>query len=386
MDAARSILHLDMDAFFASVEQRDNASLRGRPVLVGGDGPRGVVAAASYEARAYGCHSAQPMSIAKRLCPQAIVVTHRGGRYGEVSRQVFAMLDDVSPLVEPISVDEAFVDVTGSERLLGEAVAIARGLRRRIAEELSLTASVGVAPNKFLAKLASDCDKPDGLTVVPRDGVQGFLDPLAIERMWGVGKVTSEKLRRKGIATFADLRRQSREWLRATFGNEAERYWRLSRGIDDRPVTPDSKAKSISHECTFGANLTNADDVRRVLMDQVEQVARRLRKHGRRAGGVSLKIRYGQFETITRSAALPQPTDATAELWEAARAVFDQWAAASFRPVRLIGMAAERFEDGAEQLGLFDDAEHERRRQVDATTDAIVARFGKRAIRRGGGM
>lgn len=384
MNKSRVILHIDMDAFFASVEQLDDPSLRGKPVLVGGDGPRGVVAAASYEARKFGCHSAQPTAVAKRLCPQAIIVRGNGMRYRELSQQVFAMFHDVSPLVQPLSIDEAFVDVTGSLRLLGDGVTIAKNLRKRIKEEAGLTASIGVAPNKFLAKLASDMDKPDGLTVVPTEDTEAWLAPIAIGRMWGVGPKSAAKLEAAGVRTFGDMARMDAQWMQARFGKDGERYARLARGIDDRPVTPDRTAKSIGHEQTFGANLTHPDHVRRVLLDQVEQVARRLRRAGVCASSVSVKIRFGQFKTITRSCTLDTATDMTETLWTAASGLFDKWAAASFSPVRLIGMQAGALQSGAGPAGLFGEEQRQRAREVDAATDAIVQRFGKRAIRRGG--
>ena len=233
------ILHLDMDAFFAAVEQRDHPELRGKPLLIGHDGPRGVVATASYEARPFGCHSAQPMVVAKRLCPQAIIVPVRGERYREVSAQMFAILDEFSPLVEPLSVDEAFLDLTGTEQLLGPPEQVAQTLRGRIATDLQLTASVGVAPNKFLAKLASDMDKPDGLTVIRPEDIDRILLPLPVTRIWGVGKATAAGLEKWGIRTIADLRAKSLEWLEEHCGGEARRFFNLARGLDDRTVTID---------------------------------------------------------------------------------------------------------------------------------------------------
>jgi DNA polymerase-4 len=384
MGEPRVILHVDMDAFFASIEQLDDPSLRGRPVLVGYDGPRGVVAAASYEARPFGCHSAQPMAIAKRMCPQAVIVPGRGSRYREVSKRLFEIFDRFSPLVQPLSVDEAFLDATGTQRLFGPPETLAATLKQIIRDELELTASVGVAPNKFLAKLASDMDKPDGLSVIEPERVLEVLDKLPIGRMWGVGKVTESKLIQQGVRTIGDLRRMPPEWMAARFGQDADRYANLCRGVDDRPVTPDAQAKSISHEHTFDVDIPDADAVRRVLLDQTEQVARRVRRHEFKAKSVTLKIRFGDFQTITRSQSLDHPTDSTDELWTAARAIFDRWALSSFSPVRLIGMAAGSLTKGEGQLGLFDVDENNRRRAVDAATDAITTRFGKRAIRRGG--
>jgi DNA polymerase-4 len=379
----RAILHVDMDAFFASIEQLDRPELRGKPVLVGGEGRRGVVAAASYEARAFGCHSAQPMVVAKRHCPQAIVVPPHGGRYREVSQRVFEILESFTPLVEPLSIDEAFLDVTGSIRLHGTPRRIAEAIKRRIHGELGVTASVGVAPNKFLAKLASDLDKPDGLTVIEPDRVVETLEGLPISRMWGVGPATERKLRDLGVTTFGDLRRYPPEVLESRLGVHARRMAELARGIDHREVVPDHKAKSISQEQTFAFDLQEPGAVRDVLLGQVEEVGRRLRRHGYRAGTVTVKIRYGEFETITRSRSFDEATDSTDRLWRAAEALFDDWAR-TFRPVRLIGFGASHLTTAGEQLGLFTEPTDRRRRALDRATDSILAKFGKTAIRRGG--
>jgi len=370
-----------MDAFFAAVEQRDNPDLRGKPLLVGHDGPRGVVAAASYEARVFGCRSAQPMAVARRLCPQAIIVPGRFATYRQASDHMFHLLDAVSPLVEPVSIDEAFVDLTGMQRLLGEPADVAHGLRRRIRDELRLTASVGIAPNKFLAKLASDLHKPDGLTIIRQEDVERILPPLPVSRLWGVGNVTAEKLATLGVRTIGNLQHKPLDWLQRFFGNDAEHFHRLCRGIDDRPVVTDREAKSIGHEQTFEQDLIDPAEVRRVLMEQVEQVGYRLRRQQRRARGVSLKIRFGKFQTISRSATLPAATDLTADLWLAAERLFNAW---MFQPVRLIGMTAERLVNGEGQLELFDDPVRRKQRTLDAVTDRINRRFGKRSIHRGG--
>jgi DNA polymerase-4 len=370
-----------MDAFFASVEQLDDAKLRGKPVLVGYDGPRGVVATASYEARQFGCHSAQPMIVAKRMCPHAHIVPVRGERYRELSHRMFAILDRFSPTVEPLSVDEAFLDVTGTERLQGPAEEVAAHLKQAILDELKLTASVGVAPNKFLAKLASDLRKPDGLVVIRADEAEAILAPLPVTKLWGIGSATAGRLGTLGVRTIADLRKTPVERLARHLGSEAERYLNLAFGRDDRPVTPDREAKSISHEQTFGADLIDPAEVRRVLLDQVEQVGARLRKYSLKARGVSLKIRYGEFKTINRSATLDSPTDATSELWTAALALFDAW---RFEPVRLIGMAAERLSQAEGQMNLFTDPQRQRQQKLDAVADQINQKFGTRAIRRHG--
>jgi DNA polymerase-4 len=370
-----------MDAFFAAVEQREDPSLRGKPLLIGHDGPRGVVATASYEARPFGCHSAQPMAVARRLCPHAVVLPVRMDLYRRASDHMFAMLDAFSPAVEPLSIDEAFVDLTGTQRLLGDPVSVARRIKDRIRSELGLTGSIGLAPNKYLAKLASDMNKPDGLTVIRAEDVDQILPPLPVTKIWGVGKATEERMRTYGIRTIGDLRRKSEAWLREFFGSEADRYYRLSRGLDDRPVVGDSDAKSIGHEQTFETDVADPAEVRTVMLDEVEQVGARLRRHGLSARGVSLKIRFGNFQTISRSATLPRPTDSTAELWDAARKLFDEW---PFQPVRLIGVTAERLSRGPGQLDLFADPHHDRRRKLDAVADQINTRYGKRSIRRGG--
>jgi DNA polymerase IV len=384
-EAARAILHVDMDAFFASVEQLDDPSLRGRPVLVGHDGPRGVVAAASYEARVFGCHSAQPMAIAKRLCPHAAIVPGHFSRYREESDKVFRVFHEFTPLVEPLSIDEAFLDVTGSVRLLGPPEKIASDLKARVTAQTRLTASVGVAPNKFLAKLASDLHKPDGLTVVPPQDVDALLAPMPVGRIYGIGPKTAARLEGLGIRTIGDLRKVDPEVLERRIGTDAGHYRRLAFGLDDRPVVPDHDAKSIGQEETFGTDLPDPADVREVMLEQAEQVAARLRRHGLRSVTVTVKIRFGDFQTITRRTTLPQATDSTSEIWEAARLLFDQWAQTHYRPVRLIGVSAGGLCRPDGQLDLFADPQAERQRRLDAAVDSINRRFGKGVIHRSPG-
>jgi nucleotidyltransferase/DNA polymerase involved in DNA repair len=381
MNETRTILHVDMDAFFASVEQRDHPELRGKPVLVGGSGPRGVVAAASYEARVFGCRSAMPSAVAKRLCPHAVFVKGSFEQYKEDSRRVMEILGSFSPLVQPVSIDEAFVDVSGSTGLFGSGVAIGQEIRRRVKSELLLTCSVGVAPNKFLAKLASDLNKPDGLAVISMDTVRTTLDPLPVSRLWGVGPAAEKSLHRLGVRTIRDLHALPKEVLRSRFDDFGEHLWHLARGLDDRAVHTDREAKSISHEHTFAQDLEDADAVRAVLADEAEQVARRLRKHARFARTVTVKIRFGDFETVTRSATLEAATDRTDTIAAAARSLFDHWAK-SFRPVRLIGVGVSNLSDSAGQSGLFDNDNADRKRAVDQAADAIAAKFGKRAVQR----
>ncbi len=380
---ARCILHVDMDAFFAAVEQRDRPELRGRPVLVGGspDG-RGVVMAASYEARAYGARSAMPMRTALRLCPHAVVLPGRHGRYHEVARQVFGLLDEFSPLVEPVSIDEAFLDLTGTEPLFGAPEATARRLKERIHTATGLTASVGVAPNKFLAKLASDLRKPDGLVVIAADAVQESLDPLPVERLWGVGTETLRRFARLGVRTVGEARALSLDRLRSEFGTAGDHFYRLARGADEREVSPDHEAKSISHEITFARDVSDLDHLRTVVLHQVEDVAYRLRRHHLFASTVTLKLRYPEFRTITRAGALPEPTQGTQALWQAAARVFDVWAAREAGPLRLIGAAAGNLSAGTDrQLSLF-EADDPRDRLLDAALDRLRERFGPDAVRR----
>ncbi len=381
----RTVLHIDMDAFYASVEQRDRPELRGQPVLVGHDGPRGVVAAASYEARKYGCRSAQPMSRAKRMCPHAIIVPGDMRRYAEASGRMFAILEESVPVVEPLSIDEAFLDLTGTARVLGDPVAFAERLRARIRAEIGLTASVGVAPNKFLAKLASDIDKPDGLTVVPRRGTSEWLAPLPIERLWGVGPKTAERLRKAGLHTFGDVAASDAARLVALAGSLGDRLNRLARGEDPRPVISDARAKSVGQECTFGEDLADPVEVRRVLDLHVDAVSRRLRKAGVRARTVTIRVRFGDFETVTRQTTLAAPADTTSALGAAARALFERWCSESFQPVRLIGFSAGDLRGGGGQLGLFDDPGTARDSRLDEAMDAIRDRHGASAIRRGAG-
>ena len=381
----RAILHVDMDQFFAAIAQLDDPSLKGKPVLVGGGGPRGVLSTASYEARKFGCRSAMPTAVAMRLCPDAVLVKVPGERIREMSGRLFDLLDRVSPLVQPLSCDEAFIDATGSQRLLGPPEVIAKQIKREIRDELQLTASVGVAPNKFLAKLASDLEKPDGLTVIGPDpqAIQQQLDPLPIGKMWGVGPATEAKLARRGVRTFADLRRLTEDQLEREAGDDGSRLYRLSRGIDDRAIVPSREAKSVGHEQTFREDLRDPDHVRAIMLTQAEDVARRLRHKELLARGVTVKIRFGDFQTITRSTTLDRPTDLTDELYRPAIALFDKWARTAFQPVRLIGVSAGPLTHEPPQQDLFADPSREKKKQVEQTLDQIKSKFGKRAVHRG---
>ncbi|MCY2930659.1 MAG: DNA polymerase IV [Planctomycetota bacterium] len=381
---ARWILHVDMDEFFAAVERLDNPALAGKAILVGASArERGVVATASYEARKFGCHSAMPTGEALRLCPHAVLVPPRHGRYEEVGLQVREILERFSPAIEPLGLDEAFLDVTGSGRLFGPAPDIAANIKATIRRELKLTASVGVAPNKFLAKLASDLRKPDALMVITPETVQATLDPLPVRKIWGVGPAAEAQLAAMGIRTIAQLRVAGEATMERRFGQSGLHLLQLARGEDARPVVMDERAKSISQEVTFATDLADLRELRAVLLRQTEQVARRLRRSGLRAKTVSLKLRSGDFVTRTRSHTLEEPTDVTDELWSVTGMLFDRWWAAEACPLRLIGMGVSQLTAGG-QLTLLPPPHREKRQRLDKALDALADRFGPTAPRRGG--
>lgn len=385
MSKARQILHVDMDAFYASAEQQDRPDLQGKAVIVAGEAKaRGVVSAASYEARRFGVHSAMPTAQAIRLCPHAVVLPVRMERYVEISRQIRAIFEQFTPLVEPISLDEAFLDVTASINLFGSAEEIGRRIKQEIKAQTHLTASVGVAPNKFLAKLASDLDKPDGFVVITEQNKQQVLDPLPVGRIWGVGKVTEEALRSLGIRTIAELRNCPPAALRTVAGNGAEPLLRLAHGQDDSEVEPDRQRKSLSSEQTFATDIDDAEVLSNVLLEQVEEVSQRLRRSGLKAKTVTLKLRYGDFRTLTRSETLNEATNLTQPLWEAARRVFDQWRGRSGGALRLLGFGASGLEpETAGQGSLFPDPNADKLKRLDVATDKIRDRYGRRALHRG---
>ena len=377
---ARSILHVDMDAFYASVEQREQPQLRGQPVIVGGPkDARGVVSAASYEARRFGIHSAMPLRTASRLCPHGHFVPVRMRLYLQVSRQVFEIFDHYSPLVEPLSVDEAFLDLTGSERLFHGPVETARLIRAVIRRECGLTASVGVAPNKFVAKIASDLDKPDGLTVIHPDTVVEQLAPLPIERMWGIGPRGAEVMHRLGIRTFADLAAASPERLRRSVGSGAASLQNLARGGDARPVVTGRAPKSVGNEVTFSSDVEDEDLIHSTLVSLTDKVAGRLRRHGLKARTVTLKLRYAPFRTLTRRKTLDEPTWATTRLLEAVTSLYEERAPDRGAPMRLVGVSTSGF---SAQAVLFEEPGAPRDRAVDAAVDAVREKFGSSAVKR----
>ena len=383
---SRIILHLDMDAFYTSVEQRDHPEYQGKPVVVGanprGGRGRGVVAAASYEAREFGLHSAMPIGRAYRRCPHAVYLRGNMRKYGEVSRRIMEILRGFTDLVEQISIDEAFLDVTGSIRLFGERRQLALEIRRRIREQERLSASIGIAPNKFLAKIASDLDKPDGLVEVEPGHEEEFLRDLPVERLWGVGPRTADELHKLGLYKIRDIARLSLAELDERFGKHGRQLYRLARGIDDRPVQPEHEWKSLGQETTFEEDTDDPQKVRQTLLELSEAVARRLRKQELLAGGLTLKFRDEDFVTETRSMTLPDPTDDASEIFGITLQLLSRVRSRDHK-VRLLGIYGSRLQDvhGApRQLRLFEP--DEKRRRLNVSMDSIQQRFGDRAVNR----
>jgi DNA polymerase-4 len=379
----RAILHVDMDAFFASVEQHDRPELAGLPLVVGHAGARGVVAAASYEVRRFGVRSAMPMSTALRLCPTAVCVPPRIARYREVSGQVFAVFREITPLVQGLSLDEAFLDVTASTRLLGEPPAIARRIKEQIRARTGLTASVGVATNKLIAKIASDLDKPDGLTVVAPERVRAVLDPLSVRRLPGLGRKLGEKVQAAGVRTLGDLRTAPDAVLWPLFGRDTPRMRERAAGIDERPVLTDLEEKSLSAEDTFARDLSDPRELDTHLCRLAAKAGERLRRKGLMAGRIGVKIRCHDFATFTRQRSIAPPAQEERAIREVARDLLRRWLTEHRgAKLRLLGIVLTELAPAA-QIGLFESAPDGASERLDVALDQVRERFGSRALRRG---
>ena len=387
---ALTILHVDMYAFYASVEVRDQPALAGQPVAVGGSAERrGVISAASYEARAFGVHSAMPTSRALALCPNLVLLAPDFHRYTSVSRQIMAIFRRYTPLVEPLSLDEAFLDVRGSERLFGDAVKIGYAIRRDILKETGLVASIGVAPTKFLAKLASDLDKPDGFRVIQPDEVRTVLDPLPVGKVFGVGRATEKRLQSLGVHTIGQLASIERDEVVRRFGASGAWIHDLAHGIDPRRVNPRRPEKSHGMERTFPEDISDRDQLKRYLVDFCDEVAFVLRDRGLQGRTIAIKARYPSFRTVTRSKTLAHPTNLGARIYATARELFERIPKG---PLRLLGVSISHLEDvhGAQQGTLFDDAptaedaaRDKRRKRAMVGADILRKKYGKRLVQPG---
>lgn len=377
----RWIMHVDMDAFFASVEQRDNPELKGTPVIVGGLSKRGVVATASYEARKFGVHSAMPISRARELCPRGNFVVPRFDAYNEASDEIHEIMLHYADAYEPISLDEAFLDISGMGSHYPTLGAIGRAIKKEIRDKTKLVASVGIAPNKFLAKMASDMDKPDGLCIIPYGKEKGILRPLPVRRLWGVGKVTEEKLIHAGFTLIGDIQDAPESALTTLLGtNQGILLKRLSYGLDDRPVEGDRTIKSIGDESTYEKDLTDLSEIERQIAMHSDIVAQRLRKHDLTARTITLKIRFASFKTITRSRSLDDGTSLQEEICENALLLLQK--VPIHEGVRLIGVTASNLGPPISMGSLFDDHKEKRNRAARAM-DEIQEKFGKKALRKG---
>ena len=378
-DSTATVLHVDMDAFFASVELLDRPELRGRPVIVAHDGPRSVVTAATYEARKFGVNSAMPLAISKRRCPQAIVLEPHFVRYSHYSGMVMAICDQLTPSVERLGIDEAFLDVSGSRRAIGGPIAVATILRERVLDETGLICSVGAAATKFVAKLASSKAKPDGLLVIPKESTLDFLHPLAINGLWGVGGKTEEALGKHGLRTIGDLAHTPVDVLKRMVGEAAgSKLHDLSWGIDPRTVQPRAVEKSIGHEVTFETDVTDPAIVRRELLRLSGMVAVRLRGSGAVGRTVVLKLRFGDFTTITRSRTLSEPTDLGRRIYDELVEVY-RGIGKDYARIRLVGVRVEQLaESGGGQMSLWDDDDGWR--EAEDVMDAVSARFGRGSV------
>lgn len=381
--AERLILHVDMDCFFAAVEQRDKPELRGKPVIVGGLSSRGVVSTASYEARKYGVHSAMPMAVAKRKCPEGIFLAGNYPQYRAVSAQIFEILARFSPLIEPLSIDEGFLDITGMERFVqGDPRGYGMKLKNTILAETGLVASVGIAPNKFLAKLASDLEKPDGLVIIRQEDIQRILWPLPISRIWGVGKKTEERLAVFGYRHIGDIARAGRATLQEQVGERLARHLtELANGRDERPVEPEREAQSIGKETTFEKDLKSRQEAEHHLLYLSSQVGWRLRRSGKNAHTVQIKIRLADFSTFTRQKTLADGICYDEDIFKEARALFRAFAIPHGSGIRLLGVSCSGF-DAPSEISLFELEDRQKKKRLYTAIDKIKARFGEDKIAR----
>jgi DNA polymerase-4 len=384
---SRVILHIDMDAFYASVEQKDNPALKGKPVIVGGTSNRGVVSAASYEARKFGIRSAMPIFQAKQRCPDGVYLPVRMHRYQEVSRRVMEILKCFSPLVEQVSIDEAYMDISGVDKLLGLPGDMGLEVKRSIRETTSLTCSIGIAPNKFLAKVASDLDKPDGLTIIPPENVPQFIEKLPVEKVPGVGKKMVQTLHRMGVRTLGDVQKLSTHELLKKTGKFGERLSKISRGIDETPVVPHIASKSISSERTLSVDTNEMEVLKKKLLIQSEIVGKRAREQNVRGTTVTLKLKRADFRQMTRSVTTEKATNSTNAIYEQGLKLLAQVKTAT--KFRLIGIGLSNLvpvEDIPKQLSLFSKGEPDDKswENVERAMDTIKERFGRDAIKRGG--
>ena len=384
----RVIAHIDMDAFFAAIEQRDNPALLGKPVVVGADPKggkgRGVVSTCSYEARRYGIHSAMPISEAYRRCPDAVFLPVHMRKYSAVSRDIFKILSDFTPDVEPVSIDEAFLDITGSYHLFGSALETCRKMKERIKDQLRLSASVGIAPTKMAAKIASDHSKPDGLLEITPSKMFEFLWPLPVERMWGVGPRMQKELNKLGVQTIGDMAETSEAVLCEHFGARGRHLYALAHGVDAREVRTDDEIKSVSHEHTFGIDTADKRQIYDVLSVLSEKVSRRLRQYGLKGGTITLKVRLKDFKTFTRDHTFPERTNFFEPIYKTSKMLFDAFHQEGSQ-YRLVGVRLAHFHDPYVQEGLFDDPKTEKMERMHRAIDTIKDKFGEEMIRRARG-
>lgn len=382
----RIIAHMDMDAFFAAVEQRDRPELKGKPVIIGADPKegkgRGVVSTCSYEARKFKIHSALPISIAYRRCPHGVYLRGNHQKYRDISKEIFAILRDFTPDIQPVSIDEAFMDFTGCLGPRGTALDLARNIKNRIKQEVRLTASIGIAPNKMIAKIASDYNKPDGLLQIKPDQKLNFLWPLPIGKIWGVGKHTEQSLHALNIKTIGQLAQTPIEKLSKRFGSHGVHLHQLANGIDERPVAVDGEIKSVSNEHTFEQDTNDQDEIMDQLLYLSEKVSRRLRKHDLKGKTLTLKIRLKSFQTFSRAESLDHRTNFSDTIYSTVLNLYRVFYRPGMR-IRLIGVRVANFEDPYVQDSLFEDPEEKRDEKLHQACDEIKDKFGERAIRRG---